>query len=117
MCGIGTDILNVSRVAHWTSDNDILDYVFTRKEKTTFLKRNYAHKHLAVIFVAKEAFMKAIGTGWGSGVQWKDIEVINDGGGLSVRLYNRAKEICSGRNIFISASCADDLAVAFVAID
>jgi holo-[acyl-carrier protein] synthase len=117
MCGIGTDIVNISRIAHWTSDNDILDFVFTHKEKTTVLKRKYAHRHFAVIFAAKEAFMKAIGMGWGEGVRWKDIEVFDDDGRLLIQPYNMAQDVCGNRKIFVSADCTGDIAVAIVAID
>lgn len=119
MYGIGIDIVNISRIERLASDDYALDYVFTQAEKAEALKRKHpgSGRRLAAVFAVKEAFMKAVGTGWGNGVQWKDIEVINEGGRLSIRLYNRTKEICGDRNIFVSTSCTNDLAVAFVAVD
>lgn len=115
--GIGTDIVMISRIEHWVSDDVMLEKVFTNEEKLHCLKKKYPHKHLAYIFAAKEAFMKAIGTGWSNDVEWKDIEVINNRGVLSMQFHNRANELCNGKRVFAAASFSGDLAVATVLID
>ena len=117
MHGIGTDIVTISRVAHWADDNDALDFIYTVNERALALKGRHPSRHLAAAFAVKEAFMKAVGTGWGGGVQWKDIEMRVENGRVSVRLYNRAKELCCERTVLADANCAGDLAVAFVVID
>lgn len=116
MYGMGIDIVKVSRLARWEDDREALDYVFTKKEWASALDMKHASRHLAAVFAVKEAFMKAIGTGWGEGVQQKDIEVFNDNGRITVRLHNRAKELCGGRKVFASTGCESTLAVSLVVI-
>lgn len=117
MYGIGTDIVVISRVARWADDDAALGHVYTKNEQASVLATEHSAKYLAAAFAVKEAFMKAIGTGWGEGVQWKDIEVVNGKGGVSVRLYNRAKELCGGRVVYVSTGCSRDLMVAVVVIE
>jgi holo-[acyl-carrier protein] synthase len=51
------------------------------------------HEHMAARFAVKEAVLKAIGTGWGQGVRWTDVEVVADGRARpSVRLEGAAAE-------------------------
>jgi holo-[acyl-carrier protein] synthase len=117
MHGIGADIVEISRVTKWINDKDALSLIYTERERACVTKPGRAAWDLAAAFAVKEAFMKALGTGWGDGVQWKDIEVINENKGISVRLYNRAKELCGDRRVFVSADCAGTLAVALVVVD
>ena len=117
MLSIGTDIVETSRVEHWADDADMLSLVFTMTERDSAINRKYPQRYLAVALAVKESFMKAVGTGWGDGVQWRDIEVSDGRKGCAVTLYNRAKELCEGRNVFVSTSCSRDLAVALVAIE
>ncbi|MBI5026548.1 MAG: holo-ACP synthase [Nitrospirae bacterium] len=117
MRGVGTDIVMISRIEHWVKDAVMLEKVFTEEEKLYCLKKKHPHKHLASFFAVKEAFMKAIGTGWSNGVGWKDIEVINKEGVLSVKLSNGAKELCDGQRVFVSTSFSSALAIATVVID
>ncbi len=49
--------------------------VFTEAETAYCLGRGVPEQHLAGRFAAKEAVLKALGTGWGGGVHWHDIEV------------------------------------------
>ena len=57
-------------------------------------------RHYAGRWAAKEAILKAIGTGWARGIQWTDIEVQNIAGGAPiVQLHNRAREICDEKGI------------------
>ncbi len=80
MLRIGTDIVTISRVSHWIKDSDALAYIYTENERSSVLKMKLVSRHLAASFAVKEAFMKAIGTGWGDGVQWKDIELLHENG-------------------------------------
>jgi len=117
MHGLGTDIITISRIVHWVNDEAIINYVFTENEKLSALNKKPPHKYLAAFFAAKEAFLKAVGIGWGSGVEWKDIEVVIKNGTLSINLYNRAKELCNGKRVFVSTSSAGDSVIAMVVID
>jgi len=117
MWGIGTDLVEISRVVHWTDDADMLTQVFTTEERKAAMSVKYPHRRLAVFFAVKEAFMKAIGTGWGDGVVWQDIEARIDGRRVYLRLYGRAAELCNGRRVFASACCSEGLALATVVLD
>ncbi len=116
MDSIGFDIVTISRIKQWMKDATMLEKVFTNNERGYCLNHRHPHKCLAAAFAVKEAFMKAIGTGWSNGVQWKDVESFNKSGVVSIRLYNKAKETCGMRKVFISTSCAGDLAVALVVL-
>lgn len=84
--GIGIDLAEVDRIQRSVDryGERFLTRVYTAAERSySMRKRNYAER-LAVRFAAKEAAMKAIGTGWRHGVTWKDFEVINQPGGKPV---------------------------------
>lgn len=72
---------------------------------------------LAARFCAKEAVMKCLGTGWGSGVRFCDIEVVRAAGGaVAVALHGRAAALARARGIarlHLSLSHADGHALAF----
>ena len=56
--------------------------VFTPRERDYCDARGAASaQHYAARFAAKEAALKALGTGWSGGVGWRDVEVINDSSG------------------------------------
>ena len=116
MYGIGTDIVEIPRIKPWSNDKTTLEFVFTQKEIADAFKKKVPHKHLASIFATKEAFMKAIGTGWGNGVGWKDIEVHIDKRTISIKLYNKAKALCCGKKVFVDTSCTNTSAIATVLI-
>lgn len=59
----------------------ILDALFTRRETEYCVGRRRCHEHLAGRFVAKEAVLKALGTGLGRGMQWTDVEIVHDAAG------------------------------------
>ncbi len=58
-------------------------------------------QHLAGLFAAKEAVMKALGTGWGDGVSFLQVEVRRDGprSAPAVRLHDRAREVATGLGV------------------
>ncbi len=116
MYGIGTDIVTILRIKQWGEDSLMLEKVFTSSEREYCLSKKYPHMHLATAFAIKEAFMKAVGTGWNSSVQWKDVEMISESGRISIRLHNKAEEIYGRKKVFVSSSCAGDLAVALVVL-
>ena len=81
--GIGTDIIEVSRIGEMIEKHDeiFLLRVFTPGEIEYCSGRKAAMQHYAGRWAAKEAGLKALGTGWAKGIQWTDIEVINLMGG------------------------------------
>lgn len=95
--GIGTDIVECLRVAQMIERHGelFLARVFTPHEIEYCSARKAATQHYAGRFAAKEAVLKALGTGWTRGIQWRDIEVRNDlGGKPRVALGGGAREMC-----------------------
>ncbi len=79
--GLGTDLVAIARVEDLVSRHGerFLDRVFTPRERTECLGRARPAIHLAARVAAKEAAMKALGTGWSLGVRWLDVEVQSSG--------------------------------------
>ena len=81
--GIGTDIVETVRIADMIERHGelFLDRVFTPHEIQYCSERKAATQHYAGRWAAKEAVLKALGTGWSRGISWCDIEVRNEIGG------------------------------------
>jgi holo-[acyl-carrier protein] synthase len=89
--------------------------VFTPGEWAAVSRRADRSAALAARFAAKEACMKALGTGWGRGVSWLDVEVV--GGGRrapSLRLHRAAAKHAAGLAFALSMTHDGDYACAFV---
>ncbi len=77
--GIGTDIIEVGRVARMVSKGrHFLETVFTEKEMEYCDTKVRKSEHYAARYAAKEATLKAMGVGWRGGLAFCDIEVLND---------------------------------------
>ncbi len=81
--GIGTDITEVLRIAQMIERHGELfvGRVYTSLEIEYCRSRKMAAQHFAGRWAAKEAVLKALGTGWRRGISWRDIEVTNGAGG------------------------------------
>lgn len=94
--GMGTDLAEVDRIEQSVKryGNRFLQRVYSDFERSySMRKKNYAER-LAGRFAAKEAGMKAIGTGWRRGVTWKDFEVVNEPSGKpTLKLSGAAAQI------------------------
>src|SRR6476469_10558125 len=100
--GIGTDIIECLRIAAMIEKHGelFLTRVYTPHEIEYCSARRAANQHYAGRFAAKEAVLKALGTGWTRGIQWQDIEVRNDlGGKPSIALGGGARELCLQQGI------------------
>ncbi len=100
--GIGTDIVECDRIAEMIEKHDTLfiDRVYTPTEIEYCSVRKAAVQHYAGRWAAKEAVLKALGTGWAKGVSWTDIEIRNEMGGQPrVRLGGGAREVCEQKGI------------------
>jgi len=100
--GTGIDIVHIERIenmmARW--GNLFLGRLFTEKEIVWCQQRTRPPECFATRFAAKEAFLKAIGSGLRNGIQWKDIEVENDSFGKPLFSFHRkAKEILGTQRI------------------
>ncbi len=90
--GIGMDATDVERIAESLAryGERFLRRVFTDGEIAYCMRRKHPAPHLAGRFAAKEAGMKAIGTGHAFGVLWKDLEVVRPGGPPQLKFHNAA---------------------------
>lgn len=117
--GIGTDIVEVLRIARMIERHGelFLARVFTTREIEYCSARKAANQHYAGRWAAKEAILKALGTGWARGIQWRDMEIRNDGAGKPrVALGGGAREACERLGIsdmLISISHCRSHATAF----
>jgi len=104
---IGNDILEIERVRHCIEEygTRFLDRIFTKKEQSYCLAFRDAAPHFAGRFCAKEAIVKALGTGIGKVVGWQDLEILNDPQGKPhVFLSEKALQHFNHPRILISIS-------------
>ena len=75
--GIGTDIIECLRIGKMIEQHGelFLRRVYTPREIRYCQSRKHAIEHFAGRWAAKEAILKAMGTGWSRGIAWTDIEV------------------------------------------
>ncbi len=91
--GIGTDITECLRIARMIERHGelFLSRVYTPEELHYCQCRKQATQHFAGRWAAKEAVLKALGTGWIRGITWRDVEIRNASGGRpSVLLHEGA---------------------------
>ena len=90
--GIGMDATEIDRIEAAVArfGDRFLHRVFTEGEIAYATRRRNPAPHLAGRFAAKEAAMKALGTGHSQGVLWRDIEVVRAGGPPQLRFHGGA---------------------------
>lgn len=117
--GIGTDIVECLRIARMIEKHGelFLTRVYTPDEISYCSTRKAANQHYAGRWAAKEAVLKAMGTGWSRGILWTDVEVTSGiGGKPSIVLAGQARSYCQQHGIggiMISISHCRNYAVAF----
>jgi holo-[acyl-carrier protein] synthase len=77
--GIGLDVCEVKRLKQAMARPGFARRVFDAIERRDCDRRARRFPHYAARFAAKEAYLKALGTGWGGGVGWTDVAVRSDG--------------------------------------
>jgi holo-[acyl-carrier protein] synthase len=84
--GIGTDITECLRIARMIERHGelFIDRVYTPSEIAYCQKRRQSTQHFTGRWAAKEAILKAIGTGWRRGISWRYMEIRNDSSGKPV---------------------------------
>jgi holo-[acyl-carrier protein] synthase len=121
--GTGIDIAEVPRVAQAIKrfGQRFLTRVFTEGEIRYCDSKANRIERYAARFAAKEAGMKALGTGWSHGVRWRDIEVLRQPGGRpTLAFHGRAGEFASRLgvgNIALSLTHTADEAMAQVILE
>ena len=119
LLGIGTDIIECARIAQMIDRHGehFLKKVFSPSEIEYCGRHKYPAPQYAGRWAAKEALLKALGTGWAKGIQWTDLEILNEPGGEPrVYLRNAAANWATQRGIsefLISISHTEHYAVAF----
>ncbi|MCL2761211.1 MAG: holo-[acyl-carrier-protein] synthase [Desulfuromonadales bacterium] len=78
--GIGVDIVEISRFDRFVQEENqiLLDRLFTKREQGYCFAHRYSGQHFALRFAAKEAMLKALGTGLRDGMTWLDMEIVNN---------------------------------------
>src|SRR4029078_4278766 len=121
--GSGIDIAEVPRIAEVIQRHGqrFLHRVFTEGEIAYCDSKANRIERYAARFAAKEAGMKALGTGWNHGVRWRDVEVCRQPGGRpTLAFHGRAEEFAAKlgtRNVALSLSHTAEQAIAQVILE
>lgn len=120
--GLGTDIIEVERIRKSISKGKAFtERVFTQKEMEYSDSHRDPAPFYAARFAAKEAFVKALGTGFIEGIWFDQIEVYHvEQGKPEIRLSGKAKEVADEKGIkkiFISISHVKDWANAVAVLE
>lgn len=118
--GLGLDIAEIDRIAAAITRHGapFIERLFTPHEAAYCEKHKNRFERYAGRFAAKEAAMKALGTGWSRGVRWRDIEVAREASGKpTLHLSGAARELADGmgvKNISLSITHSGNFALAEV---
>jgi len=121
--GTGIDIAEVTRIAQAIErfGRRFKERVFTAHEIQYCESKANKTERYAARFAAKEAGMKALGTGWSRGVTWRDVEVRRlPGGRPTVAFHGQAGEIFAklgGVRTHLSITHTEETAMAFVIVE
>ncbi|KAB2922248.1 MAG: holo-[acyl-carrier-protein] synthase [Bacteroidetes bacterium] len=118
--GIGVDIIEIARIQESIDSygERFLQKLFTEGEIAYCSAKQFPTQHYAARFAAKEAFAKAVSTGWSGDFEWKNVEVRNDPiGKPSLELYGKTAEALKGCSVFLSMSHSDSTVIAYVVIE
>lgn len=122
IAGIGTDIIEVERIGDRLSkDAGLKSSLFTQAEIDYCESKKYPYQHFAVRFSAKEAFFKALGTGWRYGMKYIEIEIQNDELGKPyITCFGKVTDELKKRNItqvHVSLSHVKEMANAMIVLE
>jgi len=121
--GIGVDLVKNQRIKQSIKKKGFIEKIFSKKEIGYSQKTSNKVNFFAKRFAAKEAFSKALGTGFRGGISFKKIEILNDKMGkpyyynsnnIKRIIYNRFK--IRSYDLFLSISDETDYSVAFTVI-
>jgi len=117
--GLGLDTTDIDRIADTIERYGVrfLQRIFTEGEVSYCMRRRVPAIHFAGRFAAKEAAMKALGTGRSQGVLWRDVEVVRRGGPPQLQLHGGAARrfaAIGGRSSLLTITHSEELAMAQV---
>lgn len=118
--GTGVDLAEVDRIRHSVERfaERFVHRIYTEREIAYVERKANRFERYAARFAAKEAGMKALGTGWRRGIQWKDFEVVNLPSGRPTLLLHGEAETIAARmgvkNVHLSLTHTAKDALAYV---
>lgn len=120
--GTGIDIIEIERIAARVGrDTGFRELVFSKDEINYCDSKTFPFQHYAARFAAKEAFLKAIGRGWDSGLSLFEIEIVNEPNGKpGLRLSGQTEKELESLGIHLihlSLSHLKDIATAIVILE
>ena len=121
--GTGIDLCEVDRIrsAIERHGERFTHRVFTEREAAYADRKANRYERYAARFAAKEAGMKALGTGWHGGIRWRDLEVTNLASGRpTLAFHGKAAEFAQRlgvRNISLSLTHTAEQAMALVILE
>jgi holo-[acyl-carrier protein] synthase len=122
IAGIGTDMIEVERIAAKISkESGFRELVFSKNEIAYCESKTNKYQHYAARFAAKEAFLKALGTGWANGTAFNEIEIRHtDSGKPTLELLGNTKQWALSLEItaiWVSLSHLKSMASAVVIVE
>lgn len=122
LAGLGTDLMEVERIAEKINkESGFRELVFSKTEIAYCESKTNKFEHYAARFAAKEAFFKALGTGWLEGTHFNEVEIENNeiGKPLLILLGETNKTLSSWgiSKIWVSLSHLKTIASAVVIIE
>ena len=121
--GIGIDVAEVERIREAIERHGprFVERIYTAAEIAYVERKANRYERYAARFAAKEAGMKAIGTGWRRGVRWQDFEVSNLASGRpTLQLHGEAAKVAAGlgaRNVALSLTHTTSQGMAIVILE
>ena len=120
---IGIDLVEIDRIEEVfrRRGGRFRNRIFTEQEIAYCEKRSSRFASYAARFAAKEAVMKALGTGWSDGIGWRDVEVVIGSNGAPIielhgRALERLREI-GATKVHVSLTHSGKLAIAEVVLE
>ena len=121
--GIGVDIIQNKRIKNLIKNNKFIIRTYSSRELKLSKQTNNKVAFFSKRFAAKEAFSKALGTGFRSGLEFKDVEIVNNVLGKPKYVKNKKitkiiqkKFKIKNFNSFLSISDEKDYSIAFTII-
>ena len=121
--GVGVDIVKNKRIQSSLKNRNFIDRTFSKTEILISKKFENKTNYFSKRFAAKEAFAKALGTGFRQGLNFKDIQILNNKLGKPYYLINskirsliKKKKKVQNFDLFLSIADEKEYSVAFTII-
>ena len=121
--GTGIDLAEVHRIRHSIEryGERFVGRIYTPREIAYVERKANKYERYAARFAAKEAGMKAIGTGWRGGITWHDFEVVNlPSGRPTLTFHGKAAQVAERlgvKNVSLSLTHTAESGMAFVIVE